>query len=117
MKTFLCVYTPNIDESEEELRRKKKYTFNTNFDIKKRDILRSPTYNSYLVVVMVLPKHYIYYNIATGELSETFNSSQQYEIRELEVVEDIPEFQEDKIYAKLLNREVAVSDKKIKITL
>ena len=118
MKTFLCVYSSTAGLKEEEIIRRKKYSFNTDYPVKVGDVLRSPSYDSYLIVARVLDFPAKYYNIATGELSMDFTSSFQYDIREVEVVDELPtQPDNNKVYATLINSRPLETNKPFKITL
>lgn len=100
MKTIFVIYTnKKLDENNHI----KRYCFNIKDDIKLNDMIKSNNYSSAMQVVSILPKTYIYYNDATGELSNELNSTLQREIRTIEIRED-----NDKvIYGKLLNETAA----------
>lgn len=83
MKTILVVYTNGEKLSEEAAYRAKKYSFNTAADVKIGDVIESPAYTSTLQVVKILDKKFDYVNVSTGELSDEFNSTSQWKIREL----------------------------------
>ena len=86
MKTVLVVYTKLKEVTDKELktlaRFEKKYAFVAE-DLKVGDIIESPDYTSNMLVVKTLTKVYKYYDSVTGKMSNTFNSTKQWEIREL----------------------------------
>jgi hypothetical protein len=88
MKTILVVYTQKKVVSSKELKSFKKYAFNTADDLKEGDMIASSSYNSPLQVVKVLDEAYSYYNASTGELSNKFNSTAQWEIKVLAIREE-----------------------------
>ena len=95
MKTILVVYT-NRQMSKKEIAGAKKYAFNTDSDLKVGEIISSQEYTTPMMVVKVLDESYQYFNFATGELTNKFNSTSQWEIRTLIIRED----EEMAIYAK-----------------
>jgi hypothetical protein len=99
MKTILVVYTNKL-LSKSEIAKAKKYSFNTSTELKEGDMFSSPSYFTYLQVVKVLDKDFKYYNASTGELSDTFNSTAQWEIRTLVIRED----EEEVIYGSLIKQ-------------
>lgn len=88
MKTIVVVYSNTEKLSKAEIGKMKKYSFNTDADIKVGDLLDSPTYTTKMLVVKVLNKQYKYYNTSTGKLSNSYNSTSQWEIRTLVIRED-----------------------------
>jgi hypothetical protein len=82
MKTVLVTFGVN----QEKLA--KRYAFNTSEDLKVGDVINSATYTTNLEVVKVLDINYKYFNRVTGELSDVFNNSNQYEIKELRLRND-----------------------------
>jgi hypothetical protein len=95
MKTILVVYT-NRQMSKKEIAGAKKYAFNTDSDLEVGEIISSQEYTTPMMVVKVLDESYQYFNFATGELTNEFNSTSQWEIRTLIIRED----EEMAIYAK-----------------
>ena len=61
----------------------------------------SPSYNTKMQVVKILESSYNYYNASTGELSNAFNSTSQWEIRTLVIREE----DEEIIYGNLIKQE------------
>lgn len=100
MKTIIVAYSDKKELKESEIRGMKKYSFNTDSDIKVGDILDSKEYDTNMVVAKVLDKSYKYYNSKTGELSDEFTSTAQWEIRTLVVRED----EETIVYASKIER-------------
>lgn len=86
LKTVLVVYS-NRELNEVDVMRLKKYSFNTLADLKIGDRLASDDYDTKMQVVKVFDESFKYYNSSTGELSNNFNSTSQWDIREL-VIQD-----------------------------
>lgn len=99
MKTVLVVFTKKKLESDSEISRIKRYSYNTEADLKEGDLISSKSYDSYLQVVKVLDKPYLYYNSTTGELSNEFNSANQWKIKTL-VINQVND--DNIIYGRLL---------------
>lgn len=98
-KTILVVF--NYDKLDAtQLRQAKKYSFNTESDLREGDILKSPEYDTRMHVVKVLDKAYSYFNKTTGELSDEFTSSAQWTLRDLELREE----KKDVAYCTLVER-------------
>jgi len=97
MKTIFVVFTDR-KLSKEDIRRTKKYSFNTTSDLKEGDVIKTKKYTSNLQVVNVLEKAFKYYNSSTGELSDTITSSNQNEIINLELRND----EEETVYGHLV---------------
>ena len=89
-KTILVVYTNCKSLNKSEIGRTKKYSFNTTENIRVGDKINSPQYDTEMLVVKILPRAYKYYNSSTGKMSNTFNSTLQWEIRPL-VLRDVDE--------------------------
>lgn len=87
MKTIFVVYT-NIKLSNEEIRKRKKYSFNTSSDVAVGDMIKTAKYDTNLQVTDVLDEAFKYYNSSTGEMSNVLKASSQYEILELQIRED-----------------------------
>ena len=100
MKTILVVYTNRL-LSKSEIAKTKKYSFNTSADLKEEATFSSPSYDTKMQVVKILESSYKYYNASTGELSDTFNSTSQWEIRILVIREE----DEEIIYGHLIKQE------------
>lgn len=82
MKTVLVIYTDTkVDKPDYT----KRYAFNANDDIKEGDMLSSPQYTTTMQVVKVLGRAFKYFNRATGDLSDEYTSTNQFEIRELKI--------------------------------
>ena len=97
-KTVIVVYT-NRKLKKAEIGKAKKYAFNSSFDLKEGDMINSPSYETNMQVVKVLDKPHKYYNASTGELSEAYSSTSQWEIRDLIIRE---ETEEEVIYGTLI---------------
>ncbi len=63
----------------------KRYAFNTSSDLKEGDMIKSPLYDTPMQVVKVLSKSSKFFNKETGDLSNIFKNSNQFEIRELKI--------------------------------
>ena len=87
MKTILVVYSDKKNLTPVEMMRLKRYSFNCSAAVEVGDILESSEYDTPMVVVKVLDKEYKYFNRTTGELSNDFNSTSQWEIRELVILD------------------------------
>jgi hypothetical protein len=99
MKTILVVYTDKISPlSIKEIAGLKKYAFNTASEMSFGSIISSPEYSTNMVVVKILEESFKYYNSATGELSNIFTSTLQWEVRTLAIRND----EETVIYGKLI---------------
>lgn len=98
MKTIIVVYTDTKVVDKAKLGQLKKYSFNTDSDVEVGDMLDSNTYDTKMQVVKVLGFSCRYYNAATGELSDEYTSTRQWEIRTLVIRES----QEDIIYASIV---------------
>ena len=99
MKTILVVYTNKIAPlSTKEISGLKTYAFNTESELNFGSIISSPDYDTNMVVVKILDKSYKYYNSATGELSDDFTSTLQWEVRKLVIRTE----EETAVYGKLL---------------
>lgn len=96
MKTILVIYTNTKITSKKEIGKMKKYSFNTESEVKEGDMIKTKEYDTNLQVVKVLETSYKYYNSSTGEMSDQFNSSLQWEIRTLVIREE----EEDVIYGQ-----------------
>jgi len=86
MKTIIIVYTAK-KLSEADKRKLKKYAFNTEADLKVGDVLESQSYGSPMQVIKVLEEKYDFYNASTGELSNSYNSTSQWEILDMVIQE------------------------------
>lgn len=85
MKTILVIYS-NTKVTEENYA--KRYVFKTSDEVKEGDRIKSPKYDTPMQVTKVLDREYKYFNKVTGDLSDEFNNSNQFEIRELKIVEE-----------------------------
>jgi hypothetical protein len=92
MKTIFCIYS-NTPVAASDINKFKKYCFNSEIEangLKVGDRIASSAYNTPIQVVEILPVSYRYVNIATGELSDILNSTNQFEIRPLVMRTDTP---------------------------
>jgi len=83
MKAIIVIYTNRKITSIKDMGAMKRYTFNTEADLKEGDMVKSPTYLTPLQVVKVLDRPFKYYNQTTGELSDIYTSTNQWVIRTL----------------------------------
>lgn len=82
MKTILVIYTHNKIKN---VGYQKRYAFVTESDVSVGDMIESPEYTTPMQVVKVLKTPYKYFNKETGKLSNSFNNSNQFETRELDI--------------------------------
>ena len=82
MKTIVVVYS-NGKLSNKEIGRLKKYSFNTDSEVSVGDLIETNEYDTNLLVVKVMEKSFKYYNRSTGEMSDEYVSTSQWEIRTL----------------------------------
>jgi hypothetical protein len=66
----------------------KKYAFNTSDEVVVNNTITSTKYNTAMQVVRVLDNAYKYYNPSTGELSNEYTSTMQWEIKTLAIREE-----------------------------
>ena len=89
MKTVLVIYlngkTPLTNRKE--IATAKKYCFNIEEEVEEGDLIDSPEYSGRMQIVKVLDTKYKYYNNVTGKISSRFNSTTQWEIRQLKLQE------------------------------
>jgi hypothetical protein len=81
--TILVVYTNRKELTVKEIGTLKKYAFNTDNSLPVGTRIESTDYDTNMMVVKVLPVEYRYFNSATGKLSNVFNCTTQWEIRDL----------------------------------
>ena len=98
MKTILVVYTDKRNLTKSEISKLKRYSFNSDSEIKEGDVISSAQYNTPMLVVKVLHEAFKYYNPNTGEMSNTFNSTVQWEIKKLVIRAEEQEI----VYAKII---------------
>lgn len=113
-KTILVVFMSDAN-NEVTVKKKKKYSFNTDADLKVGDILYVPNYGKNVFVSMIADKAFKYYNISTGELTNEINSSNIFPIRTLSIT-DFPQESEEFVQAKVINRETEQAQE-LEITL
>lgn len=92
MKTIFCIYSEKA-VTITDISKFKKYSFNCEVEdngLKVGDRITTNAYNTPLQVVEILPTSFRYVNIATGELSDILNSTNQFEIRPLILRTDMP---------------------------
>ena len=97
-----AVYGERTDFTDKEIRGMKKYTFNTESDVKEGDLLKSDSYKDNMFVVTVIDKSFNYYNSSTGEFRDDINSSMCNKIAELVIID---KKKEDVIEAIIINKE------------
>ena len=84
MKTVVVIYTNDSTSPVNELRGKR-YAFNMKTkEAKVGKMLYTKAYGTPMRIVKVLDRAYDYVNIATGEFSNEYTSTMQYDIRTLE---------------------------------
>lgn len=98
MKTIIVIYTNTKINSNTEINKKPKYSFNTNSEVVVGDMIKSPQYSSNMQIVGILDKCYKYVNCKTGDLSMECTSTNCFEIRELVIREQ----EESKVYGTLV---------------
>lgn len=86
MKTIFVVFTSRYKENTGYIKR---YCFNTESEVSVGDMLDAPLYNTNMQVVKILDKSYKYFNRQTGELSDEITTTNDYEIRTLQVNETL----------------------------
>lgn len=102
MKTVIVVYSNKV-LTKTQISRAKKYSFNTPSEVEIGDLIDSPNYDTKMLVVKVLDRNYKYFNSSTGELSDNYNSTSQWEIRTLVIREE----EEEVIYGSLVKTDKA----------
>jgi hypothetical protein len=90
VRTILVVYSDR-KLTEKEAKGMKRYAFNTFADVRAGQRIKSPNYNNEMQIVSVLPETFRYYNPNTGDLSNTVNNTNQFEIRSLKIVDTADE--------------------------
>lgn len=97
--TAIVIYTNTKVTETSKIGQYKKYSFNVNTDlVKVGDLIKSSTYDTCIQVVKLMPKKYNYFNGATGELSNVYNATTQWDIRPLEIREDV----DNTVYGKIV---------------
>jgi hypothetical protein len=87
-KTIFVIYT---DVKKEKAAYDKRYAFNTESDVKEGDMLKSDNYKTNVQVVKILPQAFKYFDRNSGELSDVLKSTNQYEIRNIRIIEPLNE--------------------------
>ena len=78
----MCVFSGQYNGlPKEEKAKMRKYSFNTEEDLKVGDVVESGSYNKPLTVAEVLDEVYGYYNVKTGELGKDNPSWEWKEIK------------------------------------
>ena len=85
MKTILVIYT-NVAKGNKT--KDVRYSFNTESEVSIGDMIKSNNYTTAMEVVKVLDKSYKYFNRITGEMTDEFTNTNQYEIKELKIVNE-----------------------------
>ena len=83
MKTILVIYTNTKMANSGYTKR---YCFKTDNDVKLGDMLSSKAYDTPMQVVKILNKDYKYFNKVTGDMSNIYSNSNQYEIRSIKIL-------------------------------
>lgn len=86
MKTIFVIYT---NEKKANAGYEKRYAFNTESEVKEGEMIKSDNYKTNVQVVKVLDRSYKYFDRNSGELSDELKSTNQYEIREIKVVDPV----------------------------
>ncbi len=94
LKTILVVYTDTLLE-EDDIKKKKKYAFNTTSKVKKGDGITTEAYDAKLQVVKVFKNSFMYYDASTGELFNELTYSGQWRIKEISVKTNSSDSPED----------------------
>ena len=105
MKTVLVVYTDRKTLSKKEIARLKKYSFNASNQLRIGDIIESHEYSTNMMVVHIFEESFKYYNKVTGELSNKFNSTEQWVIRPLVMLKRDANI----VFGSIVNRTVHAS--------
>lgn len=89
MKTIIVIYTENKVTNSDTMKKYKHYAFNTKSELKIGDLIKySNSAKEKIQVVRILEECFRFYNDRTGELSNTYISTAQHEIKELVIRED-----------------------------
>ena len=84
MKTIIVIFTRG--KLSEDKYPEKRYCFVTKSEVKEGDMIQASAYDSPMQVIKVLDINYKYYNKVTGEMSDLYNSTLCFPIKELSVV-------------------------------
>lgn len=98
LKTIVVIYTDKI-KSDAVIRNDKKYSFNTVSEVNVGDLIKSPNYTTPMQVVKILDKSYKYYHQVTGDFSNEYTSSAQWDIRTLVINEQ----DDNVVYGTIIN--------------
>ena len=98
-----AVYGERTELTDKEIRGNKKYSFNTDSEVKEGDVLKSDSYKDNMLITTVLDKSFNYYNSSTGELRDDINSSMCNKIVELVIID---KKKENVVEAIIVNKEV-----------
>jgi hypothetical protein len=88
MKTILAIFTNVIVTDSTELAKAKKYSYNTESDIKVGDMIKSQNYTKPVQIVEILEDTFEWYNPKTGSMSNERESEDFFNIRQLELCEE-----------------------------
>lgn len=91
MKTIIVIYTNEKLNLLSEIGKKKKYAFNTDSEVEVGDLIKSEAYDTNMQIVKILGKTHKYFNASTGELSDEYNSTLQWEIRKMIISDKLDE--------------------------
>jgi hypothetical protein len=84
MRTIFVIYT---NEKKAKTAYDKRYAFNCESEVKEGDMLKSDNYKTNIQVVKVLDKSFKYFDRNSGELSDDLTSTNQFEIRNIRIIE------------------------------
>lgn len=90
MKTFYVLFVNEPVTDPITIKTSKRYSFNSQGELKVGDIIESSTYKRKLQVIEELPESFKYFNFASGELKNELNDSKDAAIKEL-VIGEAPE--------------------------
>jgi hypothetical protein len=100
MKTIIVIYSNEKLNNKIDIGKHKRYAFNISSKIKVNDLIESSDYDTNMQVIKILTKPYKYYNRTTGELSDTYTSTAQWEVRTLIIRDNNPD--ETVVYGRIL---------------
>jgi hypothetical protein len=83
MKTVIVIYSNQFVADNSAINKMKHYAFKTHEELKVNDVIKSSIYDTNIQVIKVLEEDFEFYNMSTSELSNTYTSTAQRQIREL----------------------------------
>lgn len=86
MKTIFVIYT---NEKKADSAYDKRYAFNTDSKVEVGDMIKSDHYKTNVQVVKVLDQAFKYFDRNSGALSNELTSTNQYEIREISIIDKL----------------------------